>query len=233
MKYIIIIILFFGLASCKNSTEPAEEAEPIGPLVPLAVDNYWIYNDYYLNNNDGTVYSKISDSTGYCVSDTSRISNGIKVFKFAHYALSGNYIFPETRYIYNGPGGLYYAGTDSANQARLSFDDLLFKYPVNEGETYKAHIFYYNLSGNYFTIPDTEIVDYTCVSTNLTFLTPAGAFNCVVYKARINEGLGFYMEVYYFYKPGLGLVGTVQILYRPDKSYAFFIKTALTNYKLN
>ena len=222
--------------SCHTGTEPPVN-DNSGPLIPLAIGNYWIYQSYTLNA-DGSVLFVEKDLAGYKITDTLSVSlNGDKkkTFQYAMCDSSRNLKTSDTRLIYSGKDGLYYAGITDSGIVKMSFVDLMFKYPVNKSDETLAHTFYYDPYGNPENVPDSIVTTYTCVSTDSLFNTPVGNFKCVVYKLKLMLDDVFYLgDVYYFIKPGLGLVGIVYILYSyiTNKHY-YATKSILVHYKLN
>ena len=117
----------------------------------------------------------------------------------------------------------------------MLFNDLMFKYPDNKGDETLAHTFYFDIYGNIDNIPDSIKTTYTCVSTDSLFSTPVGDFRCIVYKIKLMLDDVFYLgDVYYFLKPGVGLIGTIYITYSYiTNEHYYFLKNVLVKYKLN
>lgn len=115
----------------------------------------------------------------------------------------------------------------------MTFNDLIFPYPVEKGESVSGHVFYYNNSGNTSNVHDEAITHYTCISVDSLFTTPVGNFRCIVYKMVWQDFEPFFRaEVYYFIKPGLGIVGMVEMAFHYNNNrYTYISKTLLTNYK--
>lgn len=239
MRFLKMLLLAALIVSCNNSNEPVIPKEDV-PLMPLKIGNHWTYLGYYLTE-DGTVdYPEYLENYafGYKISDTLSINiEGKKycTYKLAQYDPQTNYVSSDAKLIYNNALSLYYAGNFKANKVSLTFNDMVFKYPVKKNDSYKAHTFYYNTYGNYLRIPDTLTTDYVCVSIDSLFTTPIGEFKCVVYKTRLMLDDIFYLgDLYSFYKPGIGLIGTILMNYSYiTQSHHYFLKEVLINYKLN
>lgn len=236
MKKQFILLFNLLLLSCNSVTDPPISKKP-EPLMPLAVGNFWVYQGYYLKD-DGSIDYPEYFTFGYKISDKLSIAikeKEITSFKCALYNPRTNYTSTKTKLIYNGIEGLYYAGIANKDTVKMLFNDLMFKIPPIKGEENLAHTFYYKPSGNYLNISDSVITNYTCVSTDSLFSTPVGDFNCVVYKLKLMLDDVFYLgDIYYFIKPGLGLVGIMDIGYSHiTNKHFYFQKTVLVDYKLN
>jgi len=235
MKRLLIFSFSLFLISCHNSTEPPID-ENNEPLIPLAVGNYWVYQQYTLNNDGSILYAEKLLS-GFKISDTLSVTlNGEKqiTFQCSRCDSSANWTSSEARLIYIGKDGIYYSGITDNDTLKLSFNDLMFKYPATKGEETLAHTFYYEIFGNPENIPDSIVTTYTCVSTDSLFSTPVGNFRCTVYKIKLMLDAVFYLgDVYYFFRPGVGLVGTIYMVYSyyTNENY-YAIKNVLVNYKL-
>ncbi len=110
----------------------------------------------------------------------------------------------------NYDDGLYQMGgtmpTDSIYTKML-----LYKYPVQKGETWISPHLVYDLLQEKYMIPDS--ITYTCIDTNALFETPLGGFSCVVYyhreKLPEEDVLDRWQIIYEYYSIGLGLVGEI------------------------
>jgi len=237
---LISIIVF--LMSCK---EHVVTPEPVSqePLIPLKLGNYWLYQRIYLNPDGTEKHTTLQWKFGFIIDDTvTRVINGESILNYKlficdttlkpWYNKPGN--FEGSKLIYQNSKGLFYTGTEKYDTIRASFNDLLFPYTAIKGDSFTAHLFYYNISGNLFSLPDETIVPYLCVSTDSLFETPIGNFRCVVYKSPYWDVEPLFRDdVYYFIKPGLGLVGMVTKVYRyPTQDYVYFDKSVLIDYKI-
>jgi hypothetical protein len=236
MKRLLVLLISLVLTSCHNSTEPPID-ENKGPLIPLAVGNYWVYQQYTLNNDGSILYAEKLLS-GFKISDTLSVTlNGEKqiTFQCSICDSSANWTSSEARLIYIGKDGIYYAGIADNDTLKLSFNDLMFKYPATKGEETLAHTFYVDIFGNFLNIPDSISNSYSCISMDSIFSTPIGNFSCIVYKLQLTLDNVFYLgDLYYFLKPGLGLVGTVFMAYSYySNEHYYAIKNVLVDYKLN
>jgi hypothetical protein len=239
----VLMLMFIG---CNNKTDNIVTPEPVqyDTLIPLHIGNYWIYKGIYLNNDGSEKDMAITYKNGFVIDDTvTQVINGkgtlcYKMFSCEEdakpfYDKPGS--FEGSKLIYQNASGMYYAGTERYDTIKTKFNYLLFPYPANAEDTISCPVFYYSPSGNYFSVSDEEMTKCTCVSTDSTFTTPLGDFHCVVYKiAYYDLEPLFRDDVYYFVKPGLGIVGMVQMVYHYNsKEYNYFMKYVLTNYKTN
>lgn len=240
---IIVSILVVGCSKDKNNSIVEPEPEKIDPLIPLAIGNYWLYQSYYLNPDDGSINYADTWKFGFIIDDTlTQIINGKRVLNYKffncgeelkpYYDKPGS--FTGSKLIYQDKLGMYYSGMERYDTLKASFNELIFPYPVQKGDVAIGHEFYYSTTGNYLSGTDDMIQRYTCVSTDSLFSTPVGDFKCIVYK-MVYYGIVTLSqsEVYYFIKPGIGIVGLVDMIYfYKTNTYHYFRKTVLTEYKL-
>jgi hypothetical protein len=246
MKKDVIIysaILVLLLIGCKDHSDNPVISKPVeyDTLVPLNIGNYWLYQGYYLND-DGSVNFPQSAKFGFIIDDTiSQTISGertvcYKLFNCGeeltpYYDKPGS--FEGSKLIYHNKNGLFYSGIEKYDTLKIAFNDLIFPYPTKTGNSVSAHVFYYSTLGNYSNIQDDIITDYICISTDSLFTTPIGDFRCIVYKMTYSDLEPLYRaEVYYFIKPGVGIVGMVQMAYHySSNKYTYLTKHVLMDYK--
>ncbi len=236
LSFVLVTLIMIG---CKdNSVEP----QPAETLIPLSIGNYWLYQGYYLND-DGSVNFPQDHKYGFIIDDTVlQIINEDRIvnYKFfncgeelkPYYDKPGS--FEGSKLVYQNRFGLYYSGTEKYDTIKMTFNDLIFPYPVEKGKSVNGHMFYYSTLGNNANVPDEIITQYTCVSTDSLFTTPLGDFRCIVFKIAYADFEPLYRdEVYYFIKPGIGIVGMVEMTYHyRSNKYNYFLKNVLTDYKI-
>ena len=244
-KYKVIYFVLFTLiiVSCKdNSVEPIE----CEPLIPLRVGNYWLYQNYLLDPDSGSItHPEYSSKDGFIINDSLSQSMLGSNFISYHISICGEDLKPidDTNYllyggsklIYQNNNGFYYSGIVRKDTIVMQFNDLVFPYPATKGKSTNGHVFYYSTIGNGSNVPDEIITQYTCVSTDSLFTTPLGDFRCIVYKMAWQDFESLFRDdVYYFIKPGLGIVGIVQrvYFYKLNK-YNYMREYILTDYKIN
>lgn len=235
----LFALLIATITGChKNPVEPADYE----PLIPLSVGNYWLYREYELNS-DGSGGTPSQWKFGFIIADTlSQIINGERTLNYKLFncgeELKPYYDKPSSfegsKLIYLNRNGLYYSGNEKYDTLKMSFNDLIFPYPAQKGELVGGHVFYYSTLGNYSNVPDDVITDYTCVSTDSSITTMLGDFRCIVFKMAYADFEPLYRdEVYYFVRPGLGIVGMIEMVYHYNlKKYSYLRKTLLTDYKI-
>lgn len=227
--------------SCKENPIIPEPVK-IEPLIPLSLGNYWLYRDYYLNP-DGTGGRPFPIKLGFIIDDTvTQVINGENILNYKlfncdstlkpWYDKPGN--FEGSKLVYHKGNGFYYAGTEKYDTIKTSFNDLIFPYPVEKGDSVSGHVFYYSIGGNAFSIPDDAITQYTCISIDSLITTPLGDFNCIVFNMVILDLKPLSRaEVNYFIKTGIGIVGMFNMVFHYNtKEYTYVSKTLLTDYKI-
>ena len=239
---ISVILIPLLMMSCKKENPVVTEPVKLEPVIPLALGNYWLYRRYELNP-DGTGGRPSLVKLGFVIDDTvTQVINGESVLNYKVFICDSTLkpfydkpgSFEGSKLVYQNGNGLYYAGIEKHDTVKMSFNDLIFPYTAKKDESLTGHVFYYSHSGNYSNVPDDAITQYTCVSTDSLISTPVGDFTCVVYKMAYVDFEPLYRdEVYYFIKPGLGIVGMVQMVYHYNsKEYRYMRKTLLTDYKI-
>lgn len=229
------------MMSCKKENPVVPEPVKLESLFPLSLGNYWLYRSYELNP-DGTGGRPSLRKLGFIIDDTvTQVINGERILNYKlficdstlkpAYDKPGN--FEGSKLVYQNGNGFYYAGTEKYDTVKMSFNDLIFPYSAKKEESLTGHFFYYTNGGNYLNISDDAITQYTCVSTDSLLTTPLGDFGCIVYKiVTLDFELLSRSEVYYFIKPGLGIVGMVNMVYYYySKEYRYTRKILLTDYK--
>jgi hypothetical protein len=240
---ISIVLMSITLMSCKDYSVLPEPVEH-DPLIPLSVGNYWLYQGYYLKPDDGSVNFPEHDKFGFIVHNpSSQLKNRVGSTNY-QMSICGEDLLPVddsnyllyggSKLIYQNENGFYYSGIIRKDTLVMSFNDLIFLYPAKKGESVSGHVFFYSPLGNGSNVPDEVITKYDCVSTDSLFTTPLGEFRCIVYKMAYADFEPLFRdEVYYFIKPGLGIVGTVEKVYLYSlNKYRYFKKYVLTDYKI-
>jgi hypothetical protein len=240
VRIISLMLVALIITGCKdNPFEPVENES----LMPLGLGNYWLYQGYYLND-DGSVNFPQDRKYGFIIDDTlSQIISGRRTFNYKlfncgeelkpYYDKPGS--FEGSKLIYQNTNGLNYSGNEKYDTIKMVFNDLIFPFPTEIGRVVNGHVFYYSTLGNNSNVPDDVVTQYTCVSIDSLFSTPLGDFKCIVYKMSYADFEPLYRdEVYYFIKPGIGIVGFVEMVYHYSiNKYTYFLKNVLTTYKIN
>lgn len=243
INLIFFVLVIFIITECKdNSVTPPPPTE-YEPLIPLSVGNYWLYRSYELNSDGSgglpnkwkfgfiilplpiqpaTILDTVNYNMSMCAEDLSPLDDS----KYLQYGGSKS--------VYQNKNGFYYSGIIRNDTLVRIYNDLIFPYPVKKGVSVKGHVFYYNNAGNTSNVPDEVITDYVCVSTDSLFTTPLGDFRCIVYKMAWADFEPLYRaEVYYFIKPGIGIVGMINMAFHyGSNEYTYIRKILLTDYKI-
>ena len=247
LKILVLVCCLLIAKGCKDNTTEPPPLPPetkYEPLIPISEGNYWLYMGYTLMSESyeggrpdnwkfGFIIRKLPpqpatklDSSNYVMNICGDKLTLVDDSKFN--PVGGNHL------VYNGNKGFYYTGKIKSDTLAISFKDLIFPYPAAKGTSVIGRVFYYSNIGNYNNVPDNAYTTYTCISTDSLFSTPAGEFRCIVYKAAFLDIPPLFRDdVYYFIKPGLGIVGMVTRVYRySTKEYNYFNKILLTDYKI-
>lgn len=193
------LAFFSGCDLFKN-----EQEIPVGDLMPFEVGNYWEYESTYLGTIKDTVRYEVTAEVQVPIGDTS----------YTAYAV--NFVFPSPNgeQFYwlrrNGEQGLYVMGGVS-NTDTLFMNEVEYKFPSEEGETIQAPQVSFSRERLEFYISDT--LHITLIDKDREIATPAGTFECLVYKFSIDfleEGVPFTTWDYYlYYSTGFGLVAQI------------------------
>jgi hypothetical protein len=147
------------VAGCESNTDSDHTTIPDDVILPLAVNNEWVYSETFYDTNG--VISRQNSYSYAIVKDSMRLGEKIYI--------------DENGYQYaNRTDGLWYL-TDGLfyNEQRLAF-----KYPCKLGDTFPAPSF--NYSGS-----DGDVVTMTVATVNANVTVPAGTYTCIKY---VGEG---------------------------------------------
>ncbi|MEW6194429.1 MAG: hypothetical protein AB1521_04630 [Bacteroidota bacterium] len=241
---ITIVLVTLFVIGCDNTIEPVPPVE-YDTLIPLNIGNYWLYQGYYLNRDDGTIDFPEYNKFGFIIHSLPTYLNNSIVSENLQMSICGEDLTPiddsnillygGSKLVYHNNKGVYYTGIIRKDSLVMVFNDLIFPYPVEKGESATGHVFYYSPLGNGSNVPDDVITEYTCISTDSLFATPIGDFRCIVFRmSYVDFEPLFRGEVYYFIRPNLGIVGTIEMVYHYGQNkYSYLKKYVLTEYKIN
>lgn len=243
LSSIILFSLFFLAGSCKHASEPPPPIPPAEPLIPLAAGNYWLYLGYILDPDSGFVRSADPWQFGFMIQDLPTQMTAYQDQSVFRMTLCGDdlrliddtniSLYGGSKLVFQDQTGFHYMGIVRKDTLAMSFSDSIFPSLAQEGDSAKGHIFYYSNLGNYAQVPDEVTAQYVCISRDSLFTTGIGSFRCIVYRLPYYDVYPLFRdEVYYFIKPGLGIVGMVEMgyFYKSSK-YKYFSRIELTNYK--
>ncbi len=173
-------------------------------LIPLAVGNYWIYETTYLDVLKDTIRYEVTGEVQVPVGDTS------------YTAFAANFMpFPSDLEPYywlrrNGEQGIYTMGGIS-NADTLFMNEVEYKLPSEVGETIQTPQLAFSQERLEFYISDT--LSITLIDDDREIVTPAGKFECYVYKFKVDfyeEEVVFATWNYFmYYNSGIGLVAQI------------------------
>jgi hypothetical protein len=135
-KVILLISVVIIICSCNKNDEPTNVEVTKSSYLPMAVGNYWVYQEYF-ERGDGTFFiQNIMDST--CISKDTLI-NGRPFYKFVNYQiikslnnpvrLEATYFYADSaKHLINPKGEILFSEDN--------FSDILYKTSdVLEGDT--------------------------------------------------------------------------------------------------
>lgn len=179
---------------------PAESGE----LMPMQVGSFWVYQAWRPDPPE-TLKAEITRKVSVSI-------DGVTYEASAYllpYPVNGPR--PPFEWLYwNGPDGLYWLGGISKTDTLL-YKALLFKYPVQGGESWNVIRINYDDANQRFYFFDTLAV--SLVSKDEPIETPAGEFKCYVYKYSKRSAFDVYenWDYYHYFTPGIGRAAYIQI----------------------
>ncbi len=205
IRIVYVLLLVALLLSC-GILEFENEQDSPKVLFPLAVGNYWEYEYTYLGTIFDTLRYDVVQRIEVPISDTTYISYAFNLVPFHDGA-------PEFYWLYrNGKNGFYLMGGISEVDT-LYINELQRPFPFKAGDTFLEPRLSFSYSRHHFYHSDTLKV--TLIDTEREITTPAGTFNCYVYKFTVEffeEGVPFTAWDYYqYYRPGIGLIAQIAI----------------------
>lgn len=226
MKASFLILLFIVslLTGCDLfNTDPKK---PSGELMPLAVGNFWEYDFTYLGSIKDTLRYEVVKEIQVPWGDTSYTAYAFNLVPFPPDA-------PEYYWLYrNGEAGLYMMG-GIADTDTLVMNQIEKWYPAEEGQTWDVQQLAFSRDSLKFYVSDT--LQITLIDDDREIDTPAGTFNCFVYKFKIDfyEGPALFTTWDYFmyYRSGIGLVAQISTM--EDDPEDIKEEMYLMNYKVN
>ena len=147
-----VVAAMLALSSCEKNPGGSDTEKE---LVPLAVGNYWAYQQLWYGGVDGEVLEGLTDSVLFMViGDTLLSIDGSE-----HRTAIRSSTFPfdgvpaDHRWLYwNGDDGTYLMGGISGNDT-LIYKSMVYKFPISKGESWQAHRIYYDYFLQEFEVP--------------------------------------------------------------------------------
>lgn len=218
-----IILVFLSGSSC-GLLDGKDKKEISGELMPLSVGNYWEYDFTYLEVLKDTIRYEVVKEIQVPWVDTTYTAYAFNLVPFPPGEVEYYWLFR------NGKAGLYQMGG-------IADTDTLFTqfvdkpWPAEEGQTWEIPRLSFSRDNLKFYISDTLHV--ILVDTDREVETPAGKFECYVYKLTVSNGEDVIANWDYFmyYSPGIGLVA--QISATENDPNDIKEEMYLMNYKVN
>lgn len=216
MTYRWIPILVLIIAGC-DLIEADEELNELLPpetvLIPLAVGNYWVYDQWQVEPTwRDTVRNEVLTVRDVVIENTKIRAYGTHRFRFDDRPRTDALISLST----NGPEGHYGLGFEAPFDTlnKLS-SGLRFKFPANTGDRWEYTVVAFNIAEQQLRIGNTRTIEL--IDTTKTVETLVGTFeNCYTYvfnDFRTASLLYHHMHI----KPEVGLVGVDT--YEADNPY--------------
>jgi hypothetical protein len=185
--------------SCTQVNEPVVEVPK--ELMPLTVGNRWRYLSGLFNPPDTTVL-EITRRIPVTIEGVAYEASAYKYYR------QGGAVSDVEWLHWNGDDGLYWLGGIS-DADTLLLKKLGFKYPAEVGESWPVPTMAYSSSDRRFYVRDT--LTFHVVSTKEELETPAGKFECFVYRfsRKPAPDVLAYWNYFEYYSPGLGWVAEI------------------------
>ncbi|SMO74850.1 hypothetical protein [Gracilimonas mengyeensis] len=193
----IILVLLTG-SGC-GLLGGKDKKEVSGDLMPLSVGNYWEYEFTYI----------WKDTLRYEVVKEVQVPfGGEKYTAYAFNLVPFPSDVPEYYWLYrNGEAGLYQMG-GIANTDTLFTQYVDKPWPAEEGENWNIPRLAFSRDSLKFYVSDT--LSITLVDKSREIDTPAGKFECYVYKFTISNGDDVPRWDYFmYYSSGVGLIAQI------------------------
>ncbi|MBW6516166.1 MAG: hypothetical protein K0B81_06080 [Candidatus Cloacimonetes bacterium] len=205
-KLLLIVLSLLLVFSCSNDSIKDPGIQFYNTIMPLALDNYWLFNDItYQPPYTWEEESKI-EITGF--RKVTYNGNEVIVFFWNWYDIETDTPQNRKTLVRNEEEGLYYYGQQIGSTVSDIRRLLFIKYPVSLGDEWEY------IDG----------VSIKCISVSTTIETPLGEIDCYAYEIipdtkedyrALSSMLGINREssirneeiTYLYYKPEVGYVG--------------------------
>ena len=204
-SFVVLSVILSGCGLLDSDyDEPLQELQtPEVELIPLAVGNYWIYDQWQVEPTwRDTVRNEVLLNRDVIIENTKVQAFGTYRFRYDQQPGEDALISLSA----NGKDGHYLLGFDAPFDALNSLSKgLRYKYPANPGDSWEHNTIVFNVIEQKLRIGETRTI--TLVDATKTVETPAGTFeNCYVYRFwdfRTASILVHYVSI----KPMIGIVG--------------------------
>ncbi len=174
LHLISVATFLFAAFAGRSGDESLEQARSEDFLLPLKVGNSWVYKSFELDPTTG-------DTTSF-TEDSLRIIGTTTIRGSLYFVLSSD---TNKDVAQNRSDGLFIADYDPHFDE--FFDDLFFKFPAQNGESYTYDL----IDGGQVRVK----------VTNETVTVPAGTFHSYVYQF-----IDLPLESVFYFAPGVGLI---------------------------
>ena len=199
MKNIPSTFLCFLILCTSCDLFTNEQKETTGELMPLAVGNYWEYENTYLDVIKDTLLYEVTEEIQIPIGDTT----------YTAYAMNFIPLPPDLPSYYwlrrNDEEGLFLMGGISDTDT-LFMNEVEYRLPIRVGEIFETPRISFSFARREFYISDT--LSITLIDDDREVITPAGKFKCFVYNFDLSAGddVAERFDYYLFYSLGVGLV---------------------------
>ncbi len=231
---LILLVCLMWIAGCglvgNDEKKLREMLAPENELIPLAVGNYWVYEQWLIDPTWlDTVRTEVMDVQDIIVEGTKIRSFGTHRFRYDERPRA-DALLSRTA---NGPDGYYSLGFVIPSGSLLTLSQgLFYKYPAIVGESWQTTtVLFHNQSGD-LSFGNTRTIEL--LDTTKTVETPAGVFeNCYVYVFNdFRTATLLYHHMYI--KPKVGIVGVDTFeADNPNDTSVLHGQQRLIEYKLN
>lgn len=165
MKILILLTVLITFIACSDDTTTDPGIQYQDTIMPLAVDNYWVFADSTFN----PPHAPVVDTTKIGITGYREINyegEKLPVYFWNWFRMPENTPQSLKNWMRNEEEGLIYYGQQSGSWSSEVNRILFLKYPAEAGDEWEY----------------TEAFNIRCISTSSSFTTPLGDFDCVVYR---------------------------------------------------
>ena len=225
MKVLILLPIMFFLIGCASDPIDQDNTDncshfPANEFIPQSLGTYQTYN-YNLYTNGIVSYQEIRksiilDTMSYIMNDDQYHLDGMCLLSSQNNFSVSNY----SKYYLTKPDGFYYVGFIFDSNRVFIEPELLYKYPVNAGDSWNFKIL--STGSTKDSIKFLSTVKYSCVSQDEIFVTPYDTFNTVVYGYSYKQASDVleYSHTFTYIVSGIGIVGE-EYYSSPDTTLSF------------
>ena len=209
------MILALLVNSCFNPEQGCKKF--VDEFFPIAEGNYWKMDvNYY---SAGIIDTTRTDTYTICLENVyQKEVDGIDVNIGEESYLSDG---PDEirRLFFQNSSGISKVGYYIYDSLVYHDPSITYKYPVTANETWSVRQYTPMRIAPWLT--DRGCIEYSCVATDETFITPVDTFSTTVYYYLTLFGLnGYHQHTYEYFAYGIGKVG-MEIYLSSDSTYTY------------